>query len=77
MTYVIKDDACSSYRLFLKLVSIAISHTFVSGNLLKIKVSLDGHLSLLAKADLHGGASPATLQVNLSSTQEPPPHPWI
>lgn len=36
----------------------------LSGSLVKIKASANGALSLLAVANLHGGASPATLQVN-------------
>lgn len=35
----------------------------ITGNLVKVKATPDGTLSLLAKAELHGGASPATLQV--------------
>lgn len=38
--------------------------SMLSGNLVKIKASANGDLSLLAIANLHGGASPATLQVN-------------
>ncbi|CAM9873098.1 unnamed protein product [Pylaiella littoralis] len=35
-----------------------------AGNLLKVKAALDGALSVLARADLPGGASPATLQLS-------------
>ena len=40
-----------------------VSCHFLSGNLVKIKASANGALTLLAIVNLHGGASPATLQV--------------